>query len=817
MKVLSFFIAFLFANIIFAHAYRFIRQTETTTPSTYEDDEQMSIDEGTECDLDSGEGEVQSRGQLAAELFPETISVDRVRKIFKRGLEILENRQLTRSRKRQCVLDDVDQDAINTIRWLAGDDAVSSEASSQSTISQPQSQESSGSCPNDVLIDGTSRRVSIETMQNILRLHRDGQSEKSIKGKYRWFSRQYIPRFESRLESNQSRFKYEQIDNYVWLKVEDALNNKLPVHDYMIRNWGLERADQIGASRFTGSHTWVLKFKKRHDYVGRKVTGYESRAEAAQQDDIAASKLRFVEAFRLVRNQFPFNRIVNVDQSDFKYEKSNLRVIARKGDRDVVIRVDSKNKNTHSYTLQPMIARDGTLAGKLLICLHEDKDEFGPRIEPKVRRIESDLGNVVVIPSTSGKMTSRLIQEWLNSVVEPEMQRRLEQEQHEYEEVSSDGTELYSLSSSGNVIEEPQPGPSWASNPLANLTEEQRNILAIRNTSVFRERPRLLLLADAWGGHSSQRIADDLAGRHILELKIPKHTTGYLQPLDVNFFRQYKRFWKLLTERALYEGSIQNITSRLGVINMNGMIWNQFSAPVYRDMILYAWRHTDPLFEIEELDVGPRPRMVDDIQFKFNRSHFCEVEGCSNRAFIRCSHCQRHLCLDHFLGRACFHRGNDTAPARPYSFERDDDDDTPGAGATRTGPAVGSVAIAAGTASLGVATGAATGAVAGSVAGAFAGTAGAIAGTAGTLAGTAEAVAGAAEIGAGAAEVEAIVVPREDGIYANLWRAVTGTRTRSQVADDQIPLIEVEQIPKPVKVEVVASRKKSTDAYNWLD
>lgn len=450
--------------------------------------------------------------------------------------------------------------------------------------------------------------------------------------------------------------------------------------------------------------------------------------------------MRFIEAFRLVRNQSPFSRIVNVDQSDFKYEKSNLRVIARRGDRDVVIRVDSKNKNTHSYTLQPMIARDGTVAGKLLICLHEDKEKFGPRIEPRVRKMESDLGNVVVTASTSGKMTSRLVQDWFDSVVEPEMQRRLEREQHEYEEVSSDGTELYSFSSSGNVIKEPQPGPSWASNPLAYLTEDQRNILAIRNVSVYRERPKLLLLADAWGGHSSQRIADDLAERHILELKIPKHTTGYLQPLDVNFFRQYKRFWKLLTERALYEGSIQIITNRLGVVNMNGMIWNQFSAPVYKDMILYAWRHTDPLFELEEMDAGPRLRMVDDIQFRFNRSHFCEVEGCSNGAFIKCSHCQRHLCLNHFLGRACFHRGNDTGPARPYTFENEDDDDTPGASAVGTGLGLGTAAAATGTASV-------------------------------VAAGAVEVIA-AEDAAAGET-----VVNRPDVTIAKIWRAVTGGKT----------------------------------------
>lgn len=137
----------------------------------------------------------------------------------------------------------------------------------------------------------------------------------------------------------------------------------------MIRNLGLEHADEIGAAGFVASSFWIHKSKKRHNYVYSKVTGYESRAEAVQQDSIEESRGQFLESYRSVRGLFPYRLIFNVDQSGFKYEISNLRTISRKGERDTIIKVDNKNKNTHSYTLQPMIARDGTLAGKLLLCL----------------------------------------------------------------------------------------------------------------------------------------------------------------------------------------------------------------------------------------------------------------------------------------------------------------------------------------------------------------------------------------------------------------------------------------------------------------
>lgn len=66
--------------------------------------------------------------------------------------------------------------------------------------------------------------------------------------------------------------------------------------------------------------------------------------------------------------------------------------------------LDSKNKKTHSYTVQPLVSRDGRTLGKLLICLQEPKGDFGPRVEQQVRSLERELGNVRVVLSTSRKM-----------------------------------------------------------------------------------------------------------------------------------------------------------------------------------------------------------------------------------------------------------------------------------------------------------------------------------------------------------------------------------------------------------------------------
>jgi len=47
--------------------------------------------------------------------------------------------------------------------------------------------------------------------------------------------------------------------------------------------------------------------------------------------------------------------------------------------------------------------------------------------------------------------------------------------------------------------------------------------------------------------------------------------------------------------------------------------------------------------------------MVQEIQFDFDPGHKCEVQNCTNNAFLQSSHCGKLLCLPHFIDRECFH------------------------------------------------------------------------------------------------------------------------------------------------------------------
>lgn len=306
---------------------------------------------------------------------------------------------------------------------------------------------------------------------------------------------------------------------------------------------------------FRASSYWIHSFKKRHNIVSRKVTKYTSRAEEARAQQIEESFRNFLDSYQAIRHLFPYHLVVNMDQSPFSYEVSNERTLTIKGVRDVAIHVDSKNKNSHSYTSQPIVTRDGRLAGKLLICLQENKKDFGPRVGHDVDELVSALGNVYVVCSTSGLMSNELIKQWAEEVLLPAARERMLP--HDGETDVSDT----SMCTDDSSCTEPIAGPSWAANP-ANLTEGQRQILNMRNSARgYVQRPDLLLVADSWSGHSKRATEMHFNDSIIGLLRIPPHGTSRLQPLDVTFFRQYKIFWKRITKAALHNNKTAEITT----------------------------------------------------------------------------------------------------------------------------------------------------------------------------------------------------------------------------------------------------------------
>lgn len=138
-----------------------------------------------------------------------------------------------------------------------------------------------------------------------------------------------------------------------------------------------------------------------------------------------------------------------------------------------------------------------------------------------------------------------------------------------------------------------------------------------------------MILADSWGGNINKDVQNIMKSHGVQFLQIPPGTTDDLQPRDVELFRQWKYLAHRLTMQAYYDDFIRPLTSRAGVLNMQSVIHNQFSAPSYQDLIRYSWRHIDRNFTTRELSSSNREFCTIDLRFSFQPGSKCEHEECA--------------------------------------------------------------------------------------------------------------------------------------------------------------------------------------------
>lgn len=218
---------------------------------------------------------------------------------------------------------------------------------------------------------GSGHHVSIKTMRTILDMYEgtNGQKKRStdsIEKLYPWFRTSHIFRFRQRLESNGTRFeKLKSVDNKVLTLFTQARKAHAPVHGRTIQRWARQSANAFNITDLLASDSWLKRFKRRHGIVSRKVTIYKSRADLANQATVAELIGNFTEQYRRESAQFDRSSIWNYDQTGLNYEPANFRALSFKGERDTIIKLDSHNKHSHSYTVQPMISRGGRLFPRL--------------------------------------------------------------------------------------------------------------------------------------------------------------------------------------------------------------------------------------------------------------------------------------------------------------------------------------------------------------------------------------------------------------------------------------------------------------------
>jgi len=161
-----------------------------------------------------------------------------------------------------------------------------------------------------------------------------------------------------------------------------------------------------------------------------------------------------------------------------------------------------------------------------------------------------------------------------------------------------------------------------------------------------------LLLTDSWSGQTDDFLKDSILPekREFLEsITIPAGTTGICQPLDVYFFRQYKGFVRRIYDEIMLEFEEVQVYNRLFFFLIHSLVHNQLTAEIFRPMLQYAWFKSG--YSV------PDPGKFKNVnEVCFNKKEIsANCVNCENLAFMECAHCNKLLCLKHFLEKVCFH------------------------------------------------------------------------------------------------------------------------------------------------------------------
>lgn len=616
-------------------------------------------------------------------------SRDQMRALLQRTIDLLDHRSLPdRSRRHETH----NSTAKALGRLLSGDPNFGSTSGDSCFPSQSSGRADVDFCAED---SRDPKSMSIAAMKKIIELKEKGKSNKAIKKLYPRYKSDRIPFYRRCVNQGESTTRRIQLVNEgVLERFDEARAAGRTVHGYNIRRWGLELADELNLPRsyFMGGHTWLFKLKKSGGIGSRKITELYSRRQETQQDVIDHRIDQFLSDYDRRQIAYRPSRIINMDQTPFNYEPTNKRTLSYIGERDTRCRVDQMNKATHSFTSQPMITRDGRVFGKLLLVMQEPTGSFGRNILPRVREQERMYRNIRVFASKSGKLSSSLIRDWMIEVLHPAMRGTLGSldtdtdidSDLETMSILDDAFEdLQNLTSSSTV----EYNVHCNSSRTASPTDDRGLARCYRN-------PHSLLIADSWAGQSNAEAVRLLRRLGVEFLQIPPLTTRYIQPLDVYFNLQYKKFINRIFEESADPRSgvaREYLSSRAGIINTHSLVWNQFGSENYTDMLRFAWHNTDPDFSVDELTRPLPVRGVIDIQFNLNETRCQHKEAtsnstCSRPAFIRCSYCGKVMCLKHFIDRACFHEieteragpsGEHTHRTTPDSLDDDYDDFDP--------------------------------------------------------------------------------------------------------------------------------------------
>ncbi|CAF1364266.1 unnamed protein product [Adineta ricciae] len=128
---------------------------------------------------------------------------------------------------------------------------------------------------------------------------------------------------------------------------------------------------------------------------------------------IRTSADQFVADIRKRLPHYEASEVINTDQSGIQFELQSTRTLSHKGEKVTVGSVRSINATTHSYTVQLAITLDGHLLSPLYFSLKEPKEPMNENI----RLHHFKASNAVIICSSSGKLTTSMVEYWRDHVL----------------------------------------------------------------------------------------------------------------------------------------------------------------------------------------------------------------------------------------------------------------------------------------------------------------------------------------------------------------------------------------------------------------
>ncbi|XP_029662700.1 uncharacterized protein LOC115235213 isoform X1 [Formica exsecta] len=361
----------------------------------------------------------------------------------------------------------------------------------------------------------------------------------------------------------------------------EASANYQQVTTRNLQQWALSAASQFHNFPFKASNSWIAKFKKQHKIKQQEITKYVSAKETATIDEIlAAADIFRKQTMKLIPN-FHKDFIININQTECQYQSTCDRALYMQEAKAIFVQRQRINRICHSYTAQYAITMSGKLLPRVFICLQEATGMFDPKIRKAVDEFAKIYTNVVITSSKSGKLITYLYTEFLKEMLAP-----------------------------------------------------------------YVRQGKFLLLIDSWDGQTNPALYDkiflDDDGIGTCTIKvIPSKCTSLCQPCDVYFYRQVKNLIKRLQNCSFLIEQKREITSREDCIKIHAIVHHQLSAPIFENMLRYAW-FASKLTDKREIFMN-----VNEVCFPLDILK--QPCNCKNATFIRCARCRANYCF------ACFY------------------------------------------------------------------------------------------------------------------------------------------------------------------